>query len=64
MKLLCAWCPTPKDEPVPDEDTSHSICEEHEEQLLIQSSQRQFDKVPSYVGERQKFEQYIEKRKL
>lgn len=39
----CAWCPGS------DEDNSHGICDEHAEELLIQSSQRQFDRVPSYI---------------
>jgi len=39
----CAWCPGSA------EDHSHGICDEHAEKLLIQSSQRQFDRVPSYI---------------
>lgn len=61
MKLLCAWCPTPKDEPTP-EDQSHGICDDHADQLDLQSKQRQFEKVPSYFGEREKFERYTERR--
>lgn len=56
LKLSCAWClPRPSDEAP---DTSHGICDEHYQEMLIAAKQRQFDKVPSYVSEREAFEQY------
>lgn len=58
MARPCAWCPRAPNEPP---DTSHSVCDEHRDQLLIQSALRQFNKVPSYVEQREKFIQYKEK---
>ena len=49
----CAWCHGS------NEENSHGICDEHAEELLIQSSQRQFDRVPSYVGNRRAYNKYI-----
>lgn len=55
----CAWCPMEE----PQEGDSHGVCEMHDEQMRTQSAQRQFDKVPSYMGERVKFEEYKERRR-
>lgn len=60
MKLLCAWCPQEK---TPDEDASHGICPEHEQELQDQSDARHWKDVPSYISERKQFEQYRESRK-
>jgi hypothetical protein len=58
-KVPCAWCPMEE----PQEGSSHGICETHDEQMRTQSAQRQFDKIPSYVGERKAFEAYKERRR-
>ena len=57
MKLPCAWCPRPENEAP---ETSHSVCPEHEQMIIDQSDARNFDKVPSYVGDRSAFDQYRE----
>ena len=59
MAHPCGWCPRAPNEPP---NTSHGICDEHRDQLLIQSAQRQFNKVPSYMGDREKFNEYKEKK--
>lgn len=61
MKLLCGWCPRPEKE---DPNVSHGICDEHAQQLKDQSDARHWNDVPSYVGERSKFEQYRTKKEL
>jgi hypothetical protein len=61
MKLLCAWCPRDTSKEAPNQ--SHGICDEHAQQLKDQSDARHFDNVPSYVGERAQFEQYIQERR-
>ncbi len=58
-KIPCAWCPQEDDA---QDGDSHGICSDHAGQMLAASAQRQFDKVPSYVGERHQFEQYKEKK--
>jgi hypothetical protein len=40
----CAWCGDK-----PDANGSHSICDEHSEQLFVNHYQNKFDAVPSYV---------------
>jgi hypothetical protein len=57
-KVPCAWCPIEE----PQEGQSHGVCEMHDEQMRIQSAQRQFDKVPSYAGQRKAFEEYKAKK--
>ena len=42
--MNCAWCGSN-----PDGTDSHGICSNCAEGLLLQSVQRQFDKVESYV---------------
>ena len=43
--MICAWCQSGED----DGSDSHSICDDCAETMLLQSVQRQFDKVESYV---------------
>lgn len=56
----CPWCVLPTKG---DEEMSHGICDDHIETMRTQSAQRQFDKIPSYVGERKAFESYKERRR-
>lgn len=59
--LPCGWCPRDEDE---DPNTSHGICPDHAQEIKDQSDARQFSKgiPPSYVGNRDKFEAYKEKK--
>ena len=61
VDLPCAWCHPPTEDTPPE--TSHGVCIPHRDAILVQSAQRQFDKVPSYVGNRRSFEEYKEKRR-
>lgn len=56
----CPWCVAPSKD---DEEMSHGMCDDHIEAMRTQSAQRQFDKVPSYLGERAKFEEYKAKNR-
>jgi hypothetical protein len=42
--MNCAWCGADD-----DGSNSHGICDECRATMELQSAQRQFDKVPSYV---------------
>jgi len=42
--MNCCWCGAN-----PDGTDSHGICPECAESILLQSLQRQFDRIPSYV---------------
>lgn len=64
LKILCGWCPVPKDVD-PTEEVSHGICPTHEQELIDQSDARQWMKgnPPSYIGDRRAFDEYTEERK-
>lgn len=44
---VCAWCEPPTDET--PEDTSHGICEEHAEEMLLNYQWNRLQNTPSYV---------------
>jgi len=52
MEMVCAWCSPLQGES--SDEISHGICEEHAEQLLLESAMRQFNKIPSYVEQNAK----------
>jgi len=58
--VKCAWCTPPQDG---DTDATHGICEYHSAKMHIESARRQTSKVPSYMGEREKFEAYRDRRR-
>ncbi len=60
LKNPCAWCPL--SEETPQEGQSHGICPEHAQQLQDQSDARHFKDVPSYISEKEQFEQYKERK--
>lgn len=62
IKVACGWCPRQPDE---DPNTSHGVCPEHEQEILDQSDARQFMKgfPPSYVENREAFEEYKENKR-
>lgn len=55
----CAWGIRDANE---SHNTSHGICDDHAEQVLLDYEIARFNKVPSFVGERQKFDSYIKRK--